>query len=117
MKKAYKISGLASAFVILLLLIPSLGRNDLALGASPRIAGGASAQAGEIASQARQRLERFRGAMAVHKRNVQRLKEISGVVASGVGRGPDGEPVVRVFTERPSVRGIPELLEGVRDLR
>lgn len=114
MKQAYKISGLASAFVILLLLIPSLWPNDLALGASPRIAGAANAQVGEIGNASRQRLERFRGAMAVHKRNVRRLMEISGVVASGVGRAPDGEPVVRVFTERPSVRGIPEMLEGVR---
>jgi hypothetical protein len=49
--------------------------------------------------------------MAVHKRNVQRLRDLR--------RGgqrywltPDGEPVVRVFTEGRSCR-LPEMLEGV----
>ncbi len=41
MKKASKMSGLASAFVIPLLLMLSLGANDLALAANPGIAGGA----------------------------------------------------------------------------
>jgi hypothetical protein len=113
MKKAYNTSGLLSFFVILLLLILSLEANDLALAANWGSAGGSNEQVSERGVDVKQRLERLRSAMAVHKRNIQRLREISGVVASGVGLTPDGEPVVRVFTERPLVRGIPQMLEGV----
>lgn len=49
MKKASKMSGLASAFVILLLLTLSLGANDLALAANPGRAGGSNEQLSERA--------------------------------------------------------------------
>jgi len=74
---------------------------------------GASSQIADEAMQASKRLERVRAASVVHQRHWQRLREISDVVGSGVGLGSDSEPIIKVFTARHGVKGIPDILEGV----
>ncbi|NWG04602.1 MAG: fibronectin type III domain-containing protein [Syntrophaceae bacterium] len=49
-------------------------------------------------------------AIEVHQRNKESLKNIPDVVGSGVGIGLDGQPVIKVFTKRAGVSGIPERL-------
>lgn len=83
------------------------------LASEPRAGNQAGAQAIELAMQAKQRRERLRAAIAVHQRHGQRLMGISDVVGSGIGLGPDGQPIIKVFTARHGVRGIPDVLEGV----
>lgn len=52
-------------------------------------------------------------ALAAQARHGERLMGIQGVVGHGVGVNEAGEPVVRVFTVQPGVRGIPDRLDGV----
>jgi len=54
-----------------------------------------------------------RKAMEVHKRHSPFLLDTEGVVATGTGIGPGGEPVIKVFTARRGIRGIPRMLEDV----
>ena len=56
---------------------------------------------------------RFRAAMEARQRHALKLMDVQGVVGTGVGIGPEGEPILRVFTSRAGVRGIPEILEGI----
>jgi hypothetical protein len=65
--------------------------------------------AAELAAQR----ARVRSAMAVQRRHAGELMRIPDVVGTGVGLGPDSEPVIRVFTVRPGVQGLPATLEGV----
>jgi hypothetical protein len=51
--------------------------------------------------------------MATHRLHAQSLMQIPDVVGSAVGAAPDGEPVIRVFTARHRVLGIPSALDGV----
>lgn len=74
----------------------------LALSASPAFGGGE--QGGG------QSLER---AIAAQERHTDALLAREGVVGTAVGLNPAGKPVVRVFTEREGVRGIPSSLDGV----
>lgn len=55
---------------------------------------------------------RVRAAMAVMKKHAERIMKIRGVVAAGTGLASDGEPVVKVFTEKAGVAGIPKTLDG-----
>jgi hypothetical protein len=64
------------------------------------------------AAEAHRRLARLRTAMAVQRGHVGELMAIRGVVGTGVGLGPDGEAVIRVFTAGPGV-GVPAALDGV----
>jgi hypothetical protein len=64
--------------------------------------------------QDKQRLERLRTAIGANKRHAKRLLEILDVVGSGASLGPGGDPVIKVFTARRKVYGIPESLDGVR---
>ena len=57
--------------------------------------------------------ERIRKAVRIKKENRKRLFDISGVVGTGVGLDPDGEPMIRVFTARPGIAQIPARLDGV----
>jgi PKD repeat protein len=57
--------------------------------------------------------ERFRNAVGVQNRHTERLKRIPGVVGIGTGIGADGHPVIRIFTRRAGIPGIPESLDGV----
>jgi len=74
---------------------------------------GTSAETADEGIQASKRLEGVRAATVVHQRHWQRLKEISDVVGSGVSLGSHNEPIIRVFTARHGVEGIPYILEGV----
>ncbi len=56
---------------------------------------------------------RFRAAINAQTKNLERLMGIFGVVGSGIGAGPQGEPVIKVFTSRKGIRGIPSALDGV----
>ena len=58
--------------------------------------------------------ERVREVMQVQNRYKDILMEKSGVVGTGTGITPEGEPVIKVFTARAGIAGIPESLEGVR---
>jgi hypothetical protein len=51
-------------------------------------------------------------AIGVHHRHHNWLMRIPDVVGTGVGIGPDGLPVIKVFTSRHGVKGIPEWLES-----
>jgi hypothetical protein len=80
------------------------------LGAQP---GGGSGPGPKIAAQAKQRLNRIRAAIATHRLHAQNLMRIPDVVGSAIGVAPDGEPVIRVFTARHQVLGIPNALDGL----
>ena len=54
-----------------------------------------------------------REAIEVQHRHIDRLMGIPDVVGTGVGIGPDGLPVIKVFTKRHGVPGIPEWLESI----
>jgi len=58
--------------------------------------------------------ESVREVMQVQDRYKDMLMEKSGVVGTGTGITPEGEPVIKVFTARSGIAGIPESLEGVR---
>lgn len=49
----------------------------------------------------------------VHHRHTERLLSIRQVVGTALGERPDGSPTIRVFTDRPSVAGVPASIEGV----
>ncbi|HKJ67354.1 MAG TPA: hypothetical protein VKA68_05320, partial [bacterium] len=51
--------------------------------------------------------------MAVQDRQTQRLIQIPGVVGTGTGLGPNGQPVVRVFVATPDVANIPAVVENI----
>ncbi|UCG12115.1 MAG: hypothetical protein JSU72_16660 [Deltaproteobacteria bacterium] len=57
--------------------------------------------------------ERFRKAAALHKKHIGHLMDLSGVVGTGIGSSPEGEPVIKVFTSRPGVTGIPTNIDGI----
>jgi hypothetical protein len=52
-------------------------------------------------------------AIAAQQRHNPVLLTTPGVVGTAVGLGEDGNPVVRVFTDRPGVAHIPAFLDGV----
>ena len=54
-----------------------------------------------------------REAMEIQHRHTMRLMDNPDVVGTGVGIGPDGQPVIKVFTKRAGVRGIPAWLESI----
>jgi len=55
---------------------------------------------------------RIRAAIETQNRHTERLMDIFGVVGTATGIAPGGEPVVRVFTSRPGIPGIPKILDG-----
>lgn len=54
-----------------------------------------------------------REAIEVQHRHTESLMRIPDVVGTGVGIGPDGLPMIKVFTTRHGVREIPEWLESI----
>jgi hypothetical protein len=52
-------------------------------------------------------------ALAAQVRYTDRLLAVPGVLGTGVGLGPSGRVVVKVFTRDPSVTGIPVSLDGI----
>ena len=54
-----------------------------------------------------------REAIEVQHRHLGSLMHVPDVVGTGVGIGLDGLPVIKVFTKKAGVRGIPEWLESV----
>jgi PKD repeat protein len=50
-------------------------------------------------------------AIEVQNAHTEALMAISGVVGTGTGRGDDGKPVIRVYTTRAGIPGIPGRLE------
>ena len=57
--------------------------------------------------------ERIRKVNEIKKKHTESLLDIFGVVGTGVGLDPDGEPVIRVFTSWPGIREIPASLDSV----
>ena len=55
----------------------------------------------------------IRATIAVQNRHTKGLMGISGVVGTGTGIGPDGQPVIKVFSARAGIPGIPISLEGI----
>jgi hypothetical protein len=55
----------------------------------------------------------IRKAIEVQGRHTKRLMDIPGVVGHGVGISKGGEPVIKIFTERAGIPGIPIRVEGV----
>jgi hypothetical protein len=55
---------------------------------------------------------RIRAAIETQNRHTERLMGTLGVVGTATGVAPGGEPVVRVFTSRPGIPGIPKILDG-----
>ncbi len=51
-------------------------------------------------------------AIGVQHRHLNWLMRIPDVVGTGIGIGPDGLPVIKVFTVKQGVKGIPEWLES-----
>lgn len=54
-----------------------------------------------------------REAIDVQHRHTPRLWNIPEVMGTGVGVGPDGLPMIKVFTKKAGVSGIPEELESI----
>ncbi len=52
-------------------------------------------------------------AIAVQDRHTAELIKIPGVVGTATALGADGQPVVRIFTDRPGLTGLPAQLEGL----
>jgi hypothetical protein len=52
-------------------------------------------------------------AIGVQDRHTPGLWTIPDVMGTGVGVGPDGLPVIKVFTRRAGVQGIPQWLEAI----
>ena len=61
----------------------------------------------------RRDLPQIRKIISVQKRHSKRLMDTWGVFATATGITRDGEPVVKVFTSRAGIAGIPVSLEGV----
>ncbi len=79
--------------------------------------GNSDGQQGEMVKKAtrlKKNHARFRAALAATKKHARRLLSHSGVVATGTAIGPDGEPMVKIFTARAGVTGIPDRLDGLR---
>jgi hypothetical protein len=57
--------------------------------------------------------ERINEAIEIKKGHTEWLMNIPGVVGTGTGIGANGQPVIRVFTMRAGIPGIPEQLEGI----
>lgn len=55
-------------------------------------------------------LQRVRAAIQIHRRNIPNLMNLSGVVATSTGVGPDGSPVIKVFTSRSNITKIPSMV-------
>ena len=100
---------------LLLILNPGFGGIfvDTVRAAQPRGRADASPPIGGETMQADNRMERIHAATAVHRRQHLRLLEIKDVLGSGIGLGSNREPVIKVFTSRHGVIGIPDTLEGV----
>jgi hypothetical protein len=56
---------------------------------------------------------RLKAAIEAHQRHTHRLMDIAGVVATATGFAPDGEPVVKVFTAKHGIAGVPVSVDGV----
>jgi PKD repeat protein len=54
----------------------------------------------------------IRAAIQAQNRHTHKLKRIPGVVGTGTGIGPDGLPVIKVFTTRARIAEIPKNLDG-----
>ncbi len=52
-------------------------------------------------------------AIEVQNRHTKNLMAIRDVVGTGVGMGADGLPIIKIFTVRAGVAGIPEWLESI----
>jgi len=57
--------------------------------------------------------ENFKRAIAAQERFTEQLMKLNGVVGTGTGVDVNGNPVVKVFTSRPDVKGIPATLDGI----
>src|SRR5207244_6749981 len=55
----------------------------------------------------------LRGALLAQARHTDRLLAIPGVVGTAVTILPDGRPGVEIMLARPSVPGLPTLLDGI----
>jgi len=53
-------------------------------------------------------------AIAAQEGHTDALLARAGVVGTAVGHGPDGSPVVVIFTETPGIGGLPSHVDGVR---
>jgi hypothetical protein len=76
--------------------------------------GGLKAQLAERGIDLAQLRSRIREAIQVQNRYKETLMDKSGVVGTATGITPEGEAVVKVFTSRAGIRGIPASLDGVR---
>ena len=74
---------------------------------------GVVAPSGESAIEPAAKLTGLDRAMEVQERNTERLMTIAGIVGTATGIDADGNPVVKVFTMRPGVAGIPGNLDGI----
>jgi PKD repeat protein len=54
----------------------------------------------------------IRVAIEAQNRHTHKLKEFPGVVGTGTGIGPNGLPVIKVFTTRARIPEIPRILDG-----
>jgi len=97
-----------SSLVLLLFLFASIGSIGNSLFLSPTAAEAQIAQKPIL----HRHHPLVREAIEVQNRHSHRLFDIPDVVGTGVGVGLDGLPVIKVFTKRAGVRGVPEWLES-----
>jgi hypothetical protein len=74
---------------------------------------GPKAKIGKKIIQRIRNIPRIRAAIEVQKKHTKNLMDIVDVVGTATGISPDGEPVVKIFTARAGIRGIPAALDGI----
>ena len=101
--------GGVTRFWVFLLIIALVGISGVSALLWPATAGAQGSQNGVL----HRHDPRVQEAIGIQDKHLWRLMRIPGVVGMGVGIGAEGEPVIRVFTARPEIQGIPEWLESV----
>jgi hypothetical protein len=89
------------AFAALAVILPACSEQPQEPQTGPRLATGRAAPPG------------FEAALRAQSRHGERLLATPGVVGTGVGLARGGHAVVKVYTERPDVAGVPRSLDQV----
>lgn len=102
------LSGHISSLLVFIFLFALIGGVGISVFLSPPLAEAQGSEKGIL----HRHHPLVREAIDVKHRHLDWLMRIPGVVGSGVGIGSNGLPVIKVFTTRHGVEGIPEWLES-----
>jgi hypothetical protein len=74
--------------------------------------GGAKKKIGNRVKLLKKNLKRLRTAMKTQDKHTQKLMKTVDVMGTATGITSEGEPVIKVFTRRPGIAGLPKSLDG-----